>query len=304
MNIKLRLPLSIFTASAYYGVFYSQHRQVHCSDKTAIQKLLAGYKSVDDHVVSNMNIFLGTGSTVQFAAFKIGQKLNFGQLENIHIIPGSLEMKRRCIGLGIPITDLEDANFNIDLIISGCDEIDPNLNMIKGSCGTFSLDKRVLNLSHEMIIICDSSKLTKKLGPGAPLPVEVLKENVYETMKSIELLPSATGCRAILRKGNANNILLDGQDLAISDDGNLIVDLYFEKPIEDVRKLSNDLDTCLGIVTHGLFISNSITPTTVLVASELGVRAAGNRDDTELPWWDELPTRRALKRESIDNAMP
>ena len=74
--------------------------------------------------------------------------------------------------LGIPLTTL-DQHPHIDIDIDGADEIDPQLNLIKGGGGAFLREKIVASVSRRFIVIADFAKQVKRLGKF-PLPVEVV----------------------------------------------------------------------------------------------------------------------------------
>ena len=61
----------------------------------------------------------------------------------------------------------------LDLTIDGADEIDSNLQLIKGGGGALLREKIVASSSKELIIIADESKFVTRLGTF-PLPVEII----------------------------------------------------------------------------------------------------------------------------------
>lgn len=271
------------------------------SDKIEHQKMLVGYKSVDKFVKDGMTIGMGTGTTTYFATERVGQLLKSGKLSNIRIVPCSDMTKNQCIGLSIPITTLSECP-NLDVFIDGADEVSLNLSLIKGGSGAFLREKMVQKASKRRIIVIDGSKLTKKLGPGSPVPVEVVPFSSENTRRVLEEnVPSVYGCRALLRRGSINNTYADGWDPAVTDNGNFIIDLYFERPIENVAAAITELDSTPGVVGHGLFV-NTEGRTTVMVATEKGIRYTG--EEGEQPWWEENPTKKPIDRISVDNRQP
>ena len=88
----------------------------------------------------------------------------------------------------------------------------------------------------------------------------------------------------------------------MTDNGNYIVDLYFEHPIDDVCTASRDLDAFPGVVAHGLVCNRNDSHITVIVASDKGIRIAG--EDGENAWWSEQITRPPVDRISVDNRIP
>ena len=99
----------------------------------------------------------------------------------------------------------------------------------------------------------DESKLCDGLGPGFPLPVEITPFCHEHTIRTIAALPSCAGCDAVLRMGSSSSNKPDGDEIAITDNGNYIVDLHFKEPIKDAPKMAAELKNTVGVVDHGLF---------------------------------------------------
>ena len=168
-------------------------------------KKMVGYKAVDDYVKSGMVVGLGTGSTAYFAVERVGMKLKSGELKDIVCIPTSERTKEQALGLGIPLVTLNEKS-RLDVAIDGADDVDPNLCLVKGGGGALLREKMVEVVSDKFICIVDESKLSKGLGPGFPLPVEITPFCHEHTLRLVEGLPSVKGCKAVLRMGSiANN---------------------------------------------------------------------------------------------------
>jgi len=235
-------------------------------------KKMVGYQAVDDYVRSGMVIGLGTGSTAAFAVERVGQLLKSGQLKDIIAIPTSVRTKEQCEALGIPLTTLgtpESRFSKLDVAIDGADAVDPALNLVKGGGGALFREKIVEECAEKFIVIVDESKLCDGLGPGFPLPVEIVPFCYEHTMNAIAALPSLKGCEAKLRLGNvATGSKVDGDKPAITDNGNYIVDLFFNTPIKDPPKAAAELKATCGVVEHGLFCGMS---TAVIIAGKSGI---------------------------------
>ena len=95
-------------------------------------------KSAVDFVQSGMVIGLGSGSTVYHALLEIGKRVQ--DVMDIIGIPTSIQTARIAESLKIPLSDL-DSHTNLDLTIDGADEIDANLNLIKGLGGALVREK-------------------------------------------------------------------------------------------------------------------------------------------------------------------
>ncbi|KAL7558169.1 hypothetical protein ACA910_016223 [Epithemia clementina (nom. ined.)] len=232
-------------------------------------KKLVGYKAVDDYVKSGMVVGLGTGSTAYFAVERVGQKLQSGELTDIVAIPTSVRTKEQAESLGIPLVTL-DTHSKLDVAIDGADEVDPELNLTKGGGGALFREKIVEIASDKFIVIVDESKICNGLGPGFPIPVEIVPFCHEHTMRIIGSLPSCDGgkCKPVLRMGSAANNKVDGDEIAVTDNGNYIVDLHFDEPIKDPKTLASELKNVVGVVEHGLFCGMA---TAVIIAGSDGI---------------------------------
>ena len=242
-------------------------------------KQMTGYKSVDDHVESGMVVGLGTGSTAYFAVERLGQKLKSGELKDIIAIPTSERTREQAESLGIPLCTLNEKSV-LDVAIDGADEVDPNLALVKGGGGALLREKMVEVMAKKFVVIVDDSKLCKGLGPGFPLPVEITPFCHMHTLRTIAALPSVAGCEAVLRMGSSSTNKPDGDEIAVTDNGNYIVDLHFKEPIKDVNKAAEELKNTVGVVDHGLFVDMSYQ---VIIAGKDGIRVAGTGG--EPAWW-------------------
>ncbi|MEY8207049.1 MAG: ribose-5-phosphate isomerase RpiA [SAR324 cluster bacterium] len=191
-----------------------------------------------EYVKDGMIVGLGTGSTAEFAVKKIGELVRNGL--SIRGIPTSDSTKILAESEGIPLIDFSETMF-IDLTIDGADEIDANLNMIKGGGAALLREKIVASASREEIIIVSVSKLVQQLG-AFPLPVEVIPFGWQVVFNQLESL-----------QGNPELRLKQGQP-SVTDQGNFIVDCHFRK-IENPEQLEQHLNMIPGVVENGLFIN-------------------------------------------------
>ena len=209
-----------------------------------------------EFVESGMVVGLGFGSTARYAVERIAQRLAAGELKRILGIPTALQVESEARRLGIPLTTL-DEHPQIDLTIDGADEVDPDLNLIKGGGGALLREKIVAQVSHREIIVVDESKLSERLGTRFPIPVEVLPFGWRVVAQYLELL----GATASLRRA-ANGKPLE------TDQGNWILDAGFG-PLEDPQPVAEQLEHRAGVVAHGLFLGLA---TDVIVAGQGGLR--------------------------------
>jgi len=190
---------------------------------------------------SGMVVGLGTGSTATIAIKIISQLLQAEALEDIFGIPSSVKTARLAQELGIPLTNLEE-HPEIDVTIDGADEVDPELNLIKGGGGALLKEKILAQASKEVIIVVDESKLSPRLGTKWALPVEVLPF----AWKTEAFFLESLGAAAAIRK-------LSDETLYKTDQGNLIIDANFGE-IQQPDALAQKLQERAGIIEHGLFI--------------------------------------------------
>jgi len=230
-------------------------------------KKQVGYKAVDDYVRSGMVVGLGTGSTAYFAVERLGQKLASGELKDIVAIPTSKRTQEQAEELKIPLVTLA-THPKLDVAIDGADAVDPDLNLIKGGGGALFREKIVEAAATTFIVIVDESKLADGLGPSFPLPVEVVPFAHEHTGRVIEALPSLAGCKATLRLGSSSSNEPDGDEPAVTDNGNYIYDLHFTELIKDPVAAAQELEGTIGVVEHGIFANMA---THVIVAGEEGI---------------------------------
>ncbi|PWA60753.1 Ribose 5-phosphate isomerase, type A [Artemisia annua] len=128
-----------------------------------------------EYVSSGMVLGLGTGSTAAFVVYKIGQLLASGQLTNIIGVPTSKRTQEQAAALGITLSILGD-HPKLDLAIDGANEVDPNLNLVKGRGGALLREKMVEAASNKCVVVVDDSKLVIGLGgSGLAMPVQVVQ---------------------------------------------------------------------------------------------------------------------------------
>jgi ribose 5-phosphate isomerase A len=230
-------------------------------------KKMVGYKAVDDYVKSGQVVGLGTGSTAYFAVERVGQKLKSGELKDIVCIPTSVRTKEQAESLDIPLVTL-DTHSKLDVAIDGADEVDPGLNLVKGGGGALLREKMVEICADKFIVIVDESKLCDGLGPGFPVPVEITPFCHEHTMRTVAELSSCAGCKPVLRMGSSSSNVPDGDEIAVTDNGNYIVDLHFDEAIKDAPKMAEDIKNVCGVVDHGLFCGMT---TAVIIAGSDGI---------------------------------
>jgi ribose 5-phosphate isomerase A len=210
-------------------------------------------------VEDGMLLGLGTGSTAEHFVRAVAMRI---QAEGLKVegVPTSLRTEALARELGIP---LREASFvsQIDLTVDGADEVDPNLQLIKGGGGALLREKVLASISTREIILIDPSKRVEVLGVRFPLPVEVLPF----ARAAVERGLRGAGLDPVLRVRDRAPVL--------SDNGNLIFDCK-SSGIRDPRALERELLLLPGLIEVGLFCD---------LTSELIVGFSDGRVECALP---------------------
>jgi len=215
-------------------------------------------------VKSGMFLGLGTGSTTAYFIQALGERLAAGTLQDIQAVPTSNGTVAKAKAAGIPLTTLADLYHQrkpplLDLAVDGADEVDPDLNVIKGLGRALLREKIVEIQTDHFIVIVDESKIVPRLGTRGPLPVEITP---FEAKANVQWL-SSLGCRAELW-------LEEDGSLVVTDNGNYLALLTFDGGIPNAHALALVLAERPGVVEHGLFLDMA---SKVIVASATGIRA-------------------------------
>lgn len=194
------------------------------------------------HVKDGFIVGLGSGSTAAYAIEALGERLRREHLRVLGV-PTSYQAFLLAVKQGIPITTLEE-HPTLNVTIDGADQIDAELNLIKGMGAALAREKIVASASKQNVIIADESKKVKVLGENShPVPIEVLPFAVSTAKLRIEEI----GGKTVLREGKGK------VGPVITENGNIILDTNFG-PISDPATLEKKLKMIPGVVESGLFV--------------------------------------------------
>lgn len=216
-------------------------------------------------VRSGMTLGLGTGSTVRHFLDALAESLTRGELSGIQGVPTSRDTEGRAHALGIPIVELAEAG-TLDLAVDGADEVDPDLDLIKGLGGALLREKMIVQAARRFVVIVDEGKQVDVLGTRAPVPVEVVPFGWKAHLPFFRSL----GADPVPRRTT------DGS-LELTDNGNPLMDLHFDTGVDDPRTLEEVLRARAGVVETGLFLGVAHR---VLIGTAEGVRTL-DRDGGE-----------------------
>ena len=215
------------------------------------------------YVRSGHVIGLGSGSTMALFIKALGVSLKSGELSDIVAVPTSEETAQQAREVGVKLATLDECE-RLDVAIDGADEVDNDLNLIKGLGRALLREKVVATHADEFIIIVDKTKLVSRLGTRGPLPIEVVSFAVDSQIRWLTEL----GCVAELWLSENGSALL-------TDNGNPLVRCWFDNGIATPTHLASLIKSRAGIVEHGLFLDMA---TKVIVAHETGITEM-ERDD-------------------------
>jgi ribose 5-phosphate isomerase A len=187
-------------------------------------------------------IGLGSGRAVLALVDALG--LRWQGKPPLRVAVASLVTESRARTVGLELIQL-DGSTTLDLYIDGADEVDPQLNLIKGGGAALLREKLVMAAARRVLIVAEASKQVPRLGSTHPLPVEVVRFAWPTTRRRLlELVP-----RAALRRDEAG-------DPVRTDEGHYLLDCELPEGGQgDLRALAAALKATLGVVDHGLFLN-------------------------------------------------
>jgi ribose 5-phosphate isomerase A len=199
-------------------------------------KKLAAAKAVG-YIRNGMTLGLGTGSTAYWAIQGIGEQVKNGL--SVRAIATSIQSESLARELNIPIVPFSEID-HLDVTIDGADEVDEQLNLIKGGGGALLREKIVASATRFYIIIVDESKLVRQLGKF-PLPVEVAPFGWELTF------------RRLVGLGGAPRMRIVGDAPFLTDNQHYILDTTFGL-IGDPASLHEQVSGITGVMEDGFFI--------------------------------------------------
>jgi ribose 5-phosphate isomerase A len=169
-------------------------------------------------------------------------------------VPTSRATATLAASLGLTLTDLPGDP--LDLTVDGADEVDPNLEHIKGYGGALARERIVAAAARRQVILVTREKLVPQLGTRGRLPIEIVPFGRFLCERRL----AALGCRPRLREGPAGPF--------VTDNGHWILDCGIAV-VDDAAALDHDIRRIPGVVDTGFFLG---TAEQVLVAQEETIR--------------------------------
>jgi len=183
-----------------------------------------------DYVTPGTIVGVGTGSTAAHFIDALGSIKH--QIEGA--VSSSEASTEKLKSLGIPVFDLNEID-TLSVYVDGADEINPQMQMIKGGGAALTREKIVSAVAKRFVCIADASKQVDVLGKF-PLPVEVIP------------MARSYVARELVKLGG----LPEYRQNVLTDNGNIILDVH-NLSIVDPCALERAINALPGVVTVGLF---------------------------------------------------
>jgi ribose 5-phosphate isomerase A len=227
-----------------------------------VSAVSAGTLAALEFVQEGQTIGLGTGRAATAFVRGLGERVRGGlSLRGVPTSESTAELAR---SEGIPLCTLAEALVDggtLDTTFDGADEVDPNLDVIKGYGAALVREKIVAAASKQLVILVGPEKQVSTLGARGKLPVEVLPFG--EPLCASRL--RALGCEPTRRPGDSG--------VLVTDNGNYILDCKIG-PIEDPRALDRAIHAIPGVVGTGLFLDMA---SRVIVSDEADVQVLSRK---------------------------
>ncbi|MFS0750613.1 ribose-5-phosphate isomerase RpiA [Oceanobacillus sp. 1P07AA] len=199
-------------------------------------KQIAAQEAVK-HIKDGMVIGIGSGSTVNEFLYCLAYRIKEEGLQVVGI-PASKKSEQLATKLGIPLTTFASYQY-VDIAIDGTDEIDEQLDLVKGGGGSLVREKMIDLIAETFIVIASGEKKVRKLGTFS-VPVEVVPFGWQATEQRLQEF----GCLTKLRLSNG--------EIFVSDNQNYIIDCDFKK-IDEAEALHASLKQIVGVIETGIF---------------------------------------------------
>lgn len=212
-------------------------------DSYEVGKRAAARKAVDLFVKDSMIVGVGSGSTIEYAVERLRERVEKEKLK-IVCVPTSFQAEQLVTNARLPLGSLSTHPV-LDVAIDGADEVDPQMNLIKGGGGCALREKMVDGAAKLFVVIADERKKSDCLGTKwlKGVPIEVVPFGYVPVMHRLEGMGAKPYLRMAVNKAGP----------VITDEGNFIVDAVFGR-IPEPEKLHQKLVLMPGIVDTGLFV--------------------------------------------------
>jgi ribose 5-phosphate isomerase A len=217
-------------------------------------KRQAARAAVDEFVRDGQVLGIGSGSTVVYAVERVAERVVAEGLSLV-CVPTSFQATQLIKQGGLTLGSVSQFP-QLHVAIDGADEVDAQLNLIKGGGGCQLQEKIVASCAETLVVIADyrkdSSSLGDKWKKGIPLEV------VPVAAEAVLLKVAALGLKPVLRMASQK------AGPVVTDNGNVVIDAHFPEEektraqltgsTQAVHTLNVSLLLIPGVVETGLFV--------------------------------------------------
>ncbi|TFB03368.1 Ribose-5-phosphate isomerase [Trichoderma ghanense] len=232
-------------------------------------KKAAAYQAVADHLPPTATyIGIGSGSTVVYVVEAIAAK-GPAFSANMSFVPTGSQSKGLIRAAGLRLCNLDERPLvdgvpvALDVAFDGADEVDEDLNLIKGGGACLFQEKLVAVAARKFIAVADSRKQSARLcTKWKTIPIEVLPLAAPDVLSRLKAMGSP---HPVVRAG-----LPSKAGECVTDNGMWIIDAPFaplllpkdltaevrgtgENGVWETGKLAEELVKLPGVVEIGLF---------------------------------------------------
>jgi len=191
-------------------------------------------------VQEGMLVGLGTGSTANYFIQELARRRAEEGLR-ITTVASSVASMLKAQELGLPLVALEHIS-RIDLYVDGCDEITPDMTLLKGRGYDLVVEKLLARAADRFLVVADQTKRVARIGEKFVIPIEVMPFAWQMVKRRLETLGGQGGLRQTP----------NGDGLVRTSYGSLVLDMKFDPALGDTE-LNEILNATPGVVEHGIF---------------------------------------------------
>jgi len=189
-------------------------------------------------VEDDMLIGLGTGSTANYFIEELARRKKEENLKLTTVASSTVSMIK-AQQMGLDLVAVENVR-QLDLYVDGADEVSDEMTLLKGRGFDLVKEKLLAKASEQFYVLIDDTKLVSRIGEKYPIPVEVAPFSWQMVLRSLQQI------------GGEGDLRLNGDGLAITSHGSLVLDMAFDSSLEG-DELNMALNSIPGVVEHGIF---------------------------------------------------
>lgn len=226
-------------------LFYCSRSAVPKMSSISRVKQVVAHHAVDRDIKNGDVVGIGSGSTIVYAVERLAERVESEKLV-VSCVPSSFQARQLIVQHKLPLTDL-DVTPVLDICIDGADEVDSDLNLVKGGGGCLLQEKIVASCAKRFVVIADYTKCSKKFGDQYldGIPIEVVPLACVPIKLNLE------------KRYQGKFVLRMAQRKAgpvVTDNGNFILDWKDFNKDSNWEEVNKDISMIPGVVETGLFV--------------------------------------------------